>query len=119
MKLSLCLIAALAFPWSALAQGYPSRAITLVVPYTPGTGIDIIAHTVGPKISERWGQPVVVENRPGASGTIGAARVAKAPPDGHTMMVTVNPFTVTPALYPSLQYDPVKGFTPTGRVATG
>ena len=119
MKRSVCLISALAFPLTVLAQEYPTRPITLVVPYTPGTGIDIIARTVGPKISERWGQPVVVENKPGASGNIGAAQVAKARPDGHTMMVTVNTFTMTPALYPSLQYDPIKDFTPTGRVATG
>ncbi len=121
MKRSLALAAALALalPLAALAQAYPGRPITLVVPYTPGTGIDIIARTVGPKLSERWGQPVVVDNKPGASGNIGAAIVAKAPPDGYTMMVTVNTFTMTPALFPSLQYDPLKDFTPTGQVATG
>jgi tripartite-type tricarboxylate transporter receptor subunit TctC len=104
---------------NAFAQPYPTRPVTLVVPYTPGTGIDIIARTVGPRLSERWGQPVVVENKPGASGNIGAALVAKAPPDGYTMMVTVNTFTITPALYKNLQYDPVKDFTTIGRVANG
>jgi tripartite-type tricarboxylate transporter receptor subunit TctC len=84
------------------AQSYPSRPITLVVPYTAGTGIDIIARQVGPRLSERWGQPVVVDNKPGASGNIGAGIVAKAAPDGHTM-----------------PYDPVKDFTTTGRVANG
>src|SRR6185503_5800183 len=98
MKTLILIIAALALPLSASAQPYPSRPITLVVPYTPGTGIDIIARTVGPKISERWGQPVVVDNKPGASGNIGAALVAKAPPDGYTLMVTVNTFALTPAL---------------------
>ncbi len=107
------------FAANALAQPYPSRSITLVVPYTPGTGIDIIARTVGPRLSERWGQPVVVENKPGASGNIGAAFVAKAPPDGYTMMVTVNTFTITPALFKSLQYDPVKDFSTVGRATTG
>jgi tripartite-type tricarboxylate transporter receptor subunit TctC len=104
---------------NATAQPYPSRPVTLVVPYTPGTGIDIIARTVGPRLSERWGQPVVVDNKPGASGNIGAAFVAKAPPDGYTMMVTVNTFTITPALFKNLQYDPVKDFSTVGRATNG
>ena len=114
-------LAAVALTVSAVAgaQSYPSRPITLVVPYTPGTGIDIIARTVGPKLIERWGQPVVVENKPGASGNIGANAVAKAVPDGYTMMVTVNTFTITPALYASLPYDPVKDFTVVSGAATG
>lgn len=119
MKKFLSLIAALAFPVLASAQAYPSRPITFVVPYTPGTGIDIIARTVGPKLSERWGQPVVVDNKPGASGNIGASMVAKAQPDGYTMMVTVNTFTMTPALYKSIPYDPVKDFTPVARATNG
>ncbi len=101
------------------AQHYPSRPITLVVPYTPGTGIDIIARTVGPKLTERWGRPVVIENKPGASGNIGANTVAKASADGYTMMVTVNTFTMTPALFPSLPYDPVRDFTIVSGAATG
>jgi tripartite-type tricarboxylate transporter receptor subunit TctC len=113
------LIALLAFPPLAGAQAYPTRPITLVVPYTPGTGIDIIARTVGPKISERWGQPVVVDNKPGASGNIGAALVAKAQPDGYTLMVTVNTFTITPALYQNIPYDPVKDFSTIGRATNG
>jgi tripartite-type tricarboxylate transporter receptor subunit TctC len=104
---------------SVASQSYPSRPITLIVPYTPGTGIDIIARTAGPKISERWGQPVVVDNKPGASGNIGAALVAKAPPDGYTIMVTVNTFTITPALYQNIPYDPVNDFTTIGRVTNG
>ena len=108
-----------AVPLMVLAQPYPARPITLVVPYTPGTGIDIVARTIGPKLTERWGQPVVVENKPGASGNIGANVVAKAQADGYTMMVTVNTFTITPALYPSLPYDPVKDFTVVSGAATG
>jgi len=119
MKNLLVATAIFALSASAAAQPYPSRPITLVVPYTPGTGIDIIARVVGPKLAERWGQPVVVENRPGASGNIGAGIVAKAPADGYTMMVTVNTFTITPALYESLPYDPVKDFAVTGEVARG
>jgi tripartite-type tricarboxylate transporter receptor subunit TctC len=105
--------------FNAPAQSYPSRPITLVVPYTPGTGIDIIARTVAPRLTERWKEPVIVDNKPGASGNIGAAMVAKAAPDGYTMMVTVNTFTITPALYKSIPYDPVKDFAPVGRVANG
>jgi tripartite-type tricarboxylate transporter receptor subunit TctC len=113
------LAVALVLPGLAPGQDYPVRPIRLVVPYTPGTGIDIIARTVGPRLADRWGQPVVVENRPGASGNIGADIVAKAQPDGYTLMVTVNSFTITPALYPKLPYDPVKDFATVGRVATG
>ena len=69
---------------SALAQDYPSRPIRVVVPFTPGTGMDIIARNVGPRLSERLGQPVVIDNRPGASGNLGAELVARATPDGHT-----------------------------------
>ncbi|HSU63443.1 MAG TPA: tripartite tricarboxylate transporter substrate binding protein [Burkholderiales bacterium] len=114
LALALALVA-----FAAAAQSYPSRPITLVVPYTPGTGIDIIARTVAPRLTERWKEPVIVDNKPGASGNIGAAIVAKAPPDGYTMMVTVNTFTITPALYKSIPYDPVKDFAPVGRVANG
>jgi len=110
---------ALTLPGFARSQDYPTRPIRLVVPYTPGTGIDIIARTVGPRLTDRWGQPIVVENRPGASGNIGADIVAKAQPDGYTLMVTVNTFTITPALYQKLPYDPVKDFATVGRVATG
>src|SRR6266571_17288 len=74
----------------ALAQAYPSQAIKVIVPFTPGTGMDIIARTVGPKLSERVGQPVVIENKPGASGNIGAEMVARSAPDGHTVMITAN-----------------------------
>ncbi len=118
MKRFLLLALAL-ISFNAAAQPYPSRPITLVVPYTPGTGIDIIARTVGPRLSERWKEAVIVDNKPGASGNIGAATVAKAPPDGYTLMVTVNTFTITPALYKSIPYDPVKDFAPVGRVANG
>src|SRR3954464_11690215 len=111
---SLALISAL-----CAAQPYPTRPITLVVPATPGSGPDMVARLFGQKLSERWGQPVVVDNKPGASGNIGAAVVAKAAPDGYTMMVTVNTFTITPALFASIPYDPVKDFTVVGGAATG
>src|SRR5688500_9022704 len=88
----LSVVAVLAAPAATtLAQGYPSRPVRIVVPFTPGTGMDIIARNVGPKLSERIGQPVVIDNRPGASGNLGAELVANATPDGHTMMVSGNP----------------------------
>jgi tripartite-type tricarboxylate transporter receptor subunit TctC len=104
---------------SAWAQAYPSQTMTFIVPYTPGTGIDIIARTLSAKLKDRLGQPSVVDNKPGASGNIGADAVAKAKPDGHTLMVTVNTFTITPALYPKMPYDPVADFTPISKLAVG
>jgi len=103
----------------ASAQAYPSQPIRLIVGYTPGTGIDIIARTVGQKLSERLGQPVTVENKPGASGNIGTDTVAKAKPDGYTLLVTVSTFAVVPSLYKSLPFDPVKDFVPISLSAWG
>jgi tripartite-type tricarboxylate transporter receptor subunit TctC len=108
-----------ALPLFASAQAYPSQPLTFIVPYTPGTGIDIIARTLSAKLKDRLGQPIVVDNKPGASGNIGADAVAKAKPDGHTLMVTVNTFTITPALYPKMPYDPVADFTPISKLAVG
>ena len=99
------------------APGFPSRAVTLVVPYTPNSGSDIISRIVGPRLSARWGQPVVVDNRAGASGNIGASQVAKAAPDGHTLLMMINTFTITPALYRNMPYDPVADFAPVARLA--
>jgi len=101
----------------ASAQSFPSRPVTLVVPFTTGTGIDILARVIGPRLSERWKQPVVVENKPGASGNIGTDAVAKAEPDGHTLMVTVNTYTITPALFKNLPYDPVADLAPISKIA--
>ena len=100
------------------AQGYSSRPIRIVVPFTPGTGIDILARVAGQKLQERWSQVVVVENRPGASGNIGTDVVAKAPADGHTLMVTANTFAITPVLGKT-PFDPVRDFTPVTQLATG
>src|SRR2546427_8398925 len=103
----------------ALAQAYPSQPIKLVVPYTPGTGMDIIARTVGPKLSERLGQPVIVENKPGASGNIGAEAVARSAPDGYTVMVTANTLLIAANLYPSVPFDPLSDFAPISLAAWG
>ena len=104
---------------AALAQAYPNKPITFVVPYTPGTGIDIVARTVGPRLGAKLGQAVLVDNRPGASGNIGAEYVAKSRADGYTVMVNVNTFTITPALYKNIPYDPVKDFATITKAARG
>ena len=86
--------------------------IRLIVPFTPGTGIDLIARTVGPKLSERLGRPVVVDNRPGASGNTGTEAVVRAAPDGSTLLVSVNTLVMNRSLYPALSFDPVKDLVP-------
>jgi tripartite-type tricarboxylate transporter receptor subunit TctC len=103
---------------AALAQA-PGRTITIIVPFTPGAGPDILARTIGEELTQRWGQPVVVDNKPGASGNIGAQLASRAPPDGHTLMMTTNPFAANPSLFRSVPYDPIKSFAPIIFVGTG
>ncbi len=100
-------------------QDYPSRAITIIAPFSPGTGIDILARTCGQKLSQRWGVPVVVDNKPGASGNIGTELAARAAGDGYTLMMTATTFALNPALSKKSRYDPLKSFTPVSLVATG
>ncbi|HUQ75244.1 MAG TPA: tripartite tricarboxylate transporter substrate binding protein [Burkholderiales bacterium] len=102
---------------SVSAQAFPTRPVTLIVPFSPGTGIDILARVIAPRLSEKWGQPVVVENKAGASGNIGTDLVAKAAPDGHTLMVTVNTFAITPSLIRNTPYDVVNDFSPISKIA--
>jgi tripartite-type tricarboxylate transporter receptor subunit TctC len=98
---------------SARAQTSTAAApIKLIVPFTPGTGIDLIARQVGPRLSERLGRPVVVENRAGASGNLGTEAVVRAAPDGSTLLVTVNTLVMNRALYPTLSFDPVRDLDP-------
>jgi tripartite-type tricarboxylate transporter receptor subunit TctC len=99
------------------AQAYPDKAVTLVVPFTAGSGSDIIARIIAPKLSERWKQPVVVDNKPGASGTIGAEAVARANPDGHTLLMAINSFTMAPNLFKKPPFDPGTDFTPVMKMA--
>jgi tripartite-type tricarboxylate transporter receptor subunit TctC len=103
---------------AAPAQEFPSRAVHLIVPYTPSTGADILARVLAPKFSERWKSAVVVENRPGATGNIGTEAVARSAPDGHTLLLAATSFSTNPALTRSLPFDPVKSFAPVGLVAT-
>jgi tripartite-type tricarboxylate transporter receptor subunit TctC len=112
-------IAAAAIPTCHAAAQAPGRAITIIVPATPGTGPDILSRAIGDELQQRWGQPVVIENKPGASNNIGTQFVAKSAPDGHTLLMAANPFTATISLFKSVPYDPVKSFTPIIQVATG
>jgi tripartite-type tricarboxylate transporter receptor subunit TctC len=118
MLRSLFALAAALFSLATMAQPFPSRPVTLVVPFSPGTGIDILARVIGPPLAEKWGQPVVVENKPGASGNIGTDFVAKSAPDGYTLLVTVNTFAITPTLIKSTAYDVVRDFSPLSKIAT-
>jgi tripartite-type tricarboxylate transporter receptor subunit TctC len=111
------ILAALAFCCSAHAQDYPARPVHLVVPYTPGTGADILARLIGMKLQERWKTPVITDNRPGATGNIGAELVAKSPPDGYAVLFAATSFAVNPALTRT-PYDPQKSFAPVALVAT-
>jgi tripartite-type tricarboxylate transporter receptor subunit TctC len=105
---------------SALAQpGWPGKGVRIIVPYTPGTGMDILARTLAPHLQAAWGQGIVVDNRPGASGNLGAAAVAKAPADGLTLLMGVNTLIINPALYANMSYDPLKDLAPIGLCATG
>ena len=102
----------------ALAQGYPSKPVQLVVPFPPGGAVDIVGRLVGKKLGDRLGQPVVVENKGGAGTIVGAAFVANAPADGYTLLISSgSTFTVNPALNARLPYDPVKSYEPIGMVA--
>ena len=94
------------------AQDYPSRTIVLVVPFTPGTTADSLARLMQPHLAQRWGVPVVVENKPGAAGMIGIDAVAKANPDGYTFLFTSTAFGTIAAMNPKLPYDPDKSFAP-------
>jgi tripartite-type tricarboxylate transporter receptor subunit TctC len=103
---------ALALPAVAVAQTFPTKSIRLIVTYPPGGGADLMARLVAPKMAAVLGQPVVVENKAGASGQIGAAEVARAAPDGHTLMLDASSFAVNPGLYAKLPYDSAKAFMP-------
>jgi tripartite-type tricarboxylate transporter receptor subunit TctC len=101
------------------AQTYPTRAIRLLVPSTPGGSVDTLARTIGPKLTERWGQQVIVDNRPGAGGAIAGEMVAKAAPDGYTLLIgTIASLATNVSLQRKLPYDPVKDFAPVTLVAT-
>jgi tripartite-type tricarboxylate transporter receptor subunit TctC len=103
----------------AWAQGLSNRPITIVVPYTPGTGPDVVARTIGDALQKRWHQPIVVDNRAGATGNIGTQMVARAAPDGHTLLLASNPFTANVSLFANVPYDPIRSFAPISDVGAG
>ena len=96
----------------ARAQTYPSRQITLIIPFTPGGSNDLVGRAIGKKLSEAWGQPVVVENRGGGGTLIGSTAVAKAPPDGYTLLLVSPTFTINPATRKTMPFDTARDFTP-------
>lgn len=108
---TLCAMAVVAAP-AARAQDYPSKPIRIIVPQPPGGPTDQVARMVGQKLQEKWGQPVIIENRPGAGTNIGTDMVAKSPPDGYTLVVATVQHIVNQFMYPSLPFDPVKNFAP-------
>jgi len=98
--------------------GYPNKPIRVVVPFTAGSATDIIARIIGPKLVERWGRPVVMDNRPSAGGVVAFSIVAEATPDGHTLLVTGSNFAGSAALYSKLPYDPVRDFSGVSQIAS-
>jgi tripartite-type tricarboxylate transporter receptor subunit TctC len=114
-KLLLCLL----FATGAQAQTWPSKPVKLVVPFPAGSATDQIARVIGQQLQENLGQPFVVENKPGAQGSIAASEVARSAPDGYTLMVGTNtPLAANPSLFKKLNYDPVKDFAPIARLGT-
>jgi tripartite-type tricarboxylate transporter receptor subunit TctC len=112
MKL-LFAIVALALAQVALAQAYPNKPIRLIVPYAAGGTSDILARQIGPKLTEAWSQPVVIENKTGANGNVGADFVAKSAPDGYTLLITdLGGLVISASVYPQLPFNPAQDFTP-------
>jgi tripartite-type tricarboxylate transporter receptor subunit TctC len=103
---------------NARAQAYPTRLVRVIVPYPAGGPNDTVARIITQKLSERWGQPFVIENIPTGAGNVGTTLAAKAPPDGYTIVVVTSSFIINPGLYSKIQYDPVKDFAPLTLVAS-
>lgn len=110
--------AALVLALPATAQNYPARQVRIVIPLTAGSGADIVARALAPRLTELWGQPVVIENRPGAGGQIGTREVVRAAPDGYTLLVQSASHAVNPAIYKSLPYDPTRDLIDVALLAT-
>jgi tripartite-type tricarboxylate transporter receptor subunit TctC len=119
MLAALVALGALLSPGPALAQdAYPSKPVHLLVPFPPGGAVDIVARTISDELSRLWGQSIVVENRPGAGGTLAAAAAARAAPDGYTLILVASGHAIVPYLYPDLAYDPLRDFTPISLVGS-
>ncbi|WP_232533138.1 MULTISPECIES: tripartite tricarboxylate transporter substrate binding protein [Ramlibacter] len=111
-------MAALAFTRPVLAAGFPAKPVSLVVPYSPGGGTDIVGRQLAQKLADRWGQSVLVDNRTGANGVIGSALVSKSSPDGYSLLLVVGSHAVNPALMKKMPYDTLSAFTSITNVAT-
>jgi tripartite-type tricarboxylate transporter receptor subunit TctC len=116
-SLAACLgLAALACA-SAWGQSYPAKPVRIVNPFSPGGSLDLVARLLAKHMSAELGQPVLVDNRPGAGGTIGVESVAKAPPDGYTLLIVQSSITINPSLQPGIPYDPIRDFAPISKVS--
>src|SRR3954468_8441210 len=98
--------------------GFPAKAVHLFVPYPAGGAVDILARTLGDELSRNWGQPVIIENRPGAGGVVASQALATSPPDGYTLIVVASGHATNPFLYPKISYDTFKDFTPISLLAS-
>jgi len=112
LRLALVFASSVCCAAAAMAQGFPSKPVHIVVPFTPGGTADVMARLIGQKMSEALGQQVLVENRPGGGTVIGTEAVARAPADGHTLLLMANSFTINPNVRAKLPYDPFKDFAP-------
>jgi tripartite-type tricarboxylate transporter receptor subunit TctC len=101
----------------AAAQTYPTKPIKMIVPYTPGSPVDVLARVVTQQLSARLGQPIIIDNRPGAGTTIGTKVAADSPPDGYTLLIAATSFIIAASLYPKLDYDPITSFAPVSMLA--
>jgi tripartite-type tricarboxylate transporter receptor subunit TctC len=119
LRSAIAALALLAFSFIPAAAQIAGRPVTIIVPYTPGTGIDILARALGTELAKQWGQPVVVDNKPGASGNIGTQLAARAAPDGHTLLMVAKTFVTNVSLFKNVPYDPVTSFAPIVKLATG
>lgn len=116
----LCAVAGLAFAGAAQAQGYPTKPIRIVLPYSAGGPADVMVRAISQKLGDSWGQPFIVDNKPGANEIIAADIVAKSPGDGYTFLVASDgAYSLNQNLYPKIPYDPVKDFVPVAKLAVG
>ena len=117
IALTLAAAAGIAAAQSNIAN-YPNKPIRIIVPYPPGGATDVMARVIGQKLAESWGQPVVIENKAGASGSVGSEIVARAQPDGHTLLMASGSFGTLPNLFSKLPFDMEKDFSPVSLIAT-
>ena len=118
LLLSLVALAALVAPTPSFAQNYPNRPVRLVVPFPAGGPADALGRVLADQLNKTWGQPVIIENRGGAGGNLGAEVVARAAPDGYTLLLNASSHVINASLYDRLPYDPIKDFTPVSEVAS-